>query len=229
MSAVNCPFCKRSLSPEELVGGWCGRCEKRLPPLDPGGTGGFGGRDKLPGTSPGSDEHRHGTDAWCDLCEKLEPNAARSYLKVVGQAITTTGSVRQRWVNVRCSCCPSCFGRARSLQTLRYTAVGVMFGLPALMCGGLGLIVDPLSRSGVPPILCVGLVLTAFALCVLSWVLSPFYIRSETRRRLRDLLKPALDERLRGLVGVPNWGWRHYVTASTTLPEGESCVDLRQV
>src|SRR5436309_2160378 len=83
--------------------------------------------------------------------------------------------------------------------------------LPALLCGGLGLLAEPLQqRAGVPKGVIDGLVLTTLALCALIWLLSPFYIRFATRRRVHELLNPTLDERLRALVGVRGWGWRHY-------------------
>ncbi len=113
---------------------------------------------------------------------------------------------------------------------MRYAALGMMLGFPALLCGGLGLLAEPLQqRAGVPRGVIDGLVLTTLALCAMIWFLSPFYIRFATRRRLRDLLSPALDERLRALVGVRGWGWRHYVTAVTDVPERESFTDLRAI
>jgi hypothetical protein len=112
---------------------------------------------------------------------------------------------------------------------LRYAALGAMFGFPALLCGATGLLSAAAQSLGVPERVIGWLALTGIALCVLIWCLSPFYIRLATRRRLRNLLSPALDERLRGAVGVRAWGWRHYVTASRTEPEGERVVDLRGI
>lgn len=230
MSTVICPFCNASLPPQEVIEGWCETCGKKLPPFARGAVRDLTRSDVVRTARQPSNG---GADTWegpCDLCERTQPSVSRCYLKVTGQSIGVTGSVRQQWVNVRCTCCPSCFRKARSLQTLRYTALGVMFASPAFLCGGLGLLVDPLEkRFGVPRSVTGGLVLSALALCIMIWLFSPFYIRFATRRRLRKLLNPALDERLKALVGVTGWGWRHYVTALRRVPETESVVDLRGI
>src|SRR5690606_26891633 len=129
---------------------------------------------------------------------------------------------------VRCTCCPSCYGLGRSLQTMRYVTLGMMFLLPVLLCGGLGLLVDPLEKQFNLPRSAIGVVvLAAFGLCVLVWIMSPLYIRYVTRERLQNLLDPALDERLKALVKVSGWGWRNYVTTVSDIPKKEPSVELR--
>lgn len=229
MTTATCPVCNASLPPQEVIDGWCETCGKKLPLYIRGAIPDSARPDISSSArqpSIGGDDTREG---WCDLCEKAQPSISGCYLKVTGQSIGVTGGVNQRWVNVQCTCCPSCFRKGRRLQTLRYVAVGAMAGFP-LMCGGLGMLVDPLEqRLGVPRSVTVGVALTALVLCVLTWFLGPFYIRFATRRRLRNLLTPALDERLRVLVGVRGWGWRHYVTTLREIPESESFVELRGV
>jgi hypothetical protein len=229
MCSATCPNCKADLPPQEVIDGWCETCGKKLPAfVRTAATA--SGRTTAAGAGDASrGDDRAARDGLCEVCQRIRPGVARCCLKVTGQAIAATGAVTRRWVNVRCACCAACYRKARGLQRLRYATLAVMFGVPAVMVG-VSPLLDQLERqSGVPRSVIGGLALGGLLLTVLIWVLSPVYIRFQTRRRLRALLPPAMDERLKALVGVRGWGWKHYVTAVRDVPRGERFVELSGV
>jgi hypothetical protein len=163
----------------------------------------------------------------CDLCGRMQPNLAPCCLVVIGQKLRVV-DVARRWVNVRCRTCGPCFQKARSLQTARYGLLALMFGLPLVGFATLGLTADVLEQSlGVSRNAIGMMILATLAISLLPWLLGPLYIRILTRRRLTELLRPSLNERLKSLVRVRDWGWKDFVTARREPRAGEPALELR--
>jgi hypothetical protein len=215
MQAVRCPSCSLPLTQSERTAASCPSCgqplsgaeseERAARPTDP-----------WAGTGP---QH-----SWCQLCRSAQ-SVSVCYLRATGQVVGISG-VQQRWVNIRCTCCASCFRGARRLQTLRYAIVAFWIAFPLVALFGAGWLIEQL---GVPMSVFGGVLLAAMLIWILSLFAAPLYIRQVTRRRLAKLLDPALDERLKGVVGVRAWGWLHYVTALRHLPARERFVELSTI
>ena len=232
MSNPTCPVCEADLSRQAILLGWCEACENDLPSdykdkLAEVDREDFSSRVGGPIEESSRAKARAGL---CDLCRQQKPDVSPCYLKVTGQSIGVTGRVKQRWLNVRCTACSSCYRDARGLQLLRYWILAFILGLPILVCGVLGLLLDPLEKAwGVPRSVTGAIALTAFGVCGLFWILGPFYVRFARRQRLANLLSDRLDQRFRDAVGVSGWGWLHYVTARSSIPEGETYRHLREI
>ena len=210
MRSAPCPHCSALLSPGEIADGSCPSCRHPL-------------------TVPATAGRAEATPAAgvCDLCGRHQPRLGPCCLVVIGQKLRVV-DVAQRWVNVRCRACSPCFQKARSLQTARYGLLAVMFGLPLAGFVTLGLTVDVLEQSlGVSRNVTGMVILATLAISLLPWLFGPLYIRVLTRRRLTELLRPSLNERLKSLVRVRDWGWKDFVTARREPRAGESALELR--
>ena len=112
-----------------------------------------------------------------------------------------------------------------------------MFGIPIFLCGGGGFLMDELFGEdgvmpdglfGVPGMrIANGFMLVASVLSLLGFVFAIPMSGMIARRRIKGLVTPELDERLRKIAGVSRWGATANFTPRRDIPYGESSVPLR--
>ncbi|HEY8504001.1 MAG TPA: hypothetical protein VIL46_05425 [Gemmataceae bacterium] len=212
MAKVTCPYCEIVLTRQEVADGWCETCGKKLPPNFRDRGRAFG-RSDAPGTVSGV----------CDLCGERRPGVSTCYLQLIRQKVGITGDVQARYINVSCNCCEACYRRGRGLRRLAFFALGAMFVLPLLLCGGVGILLKELGlpEKGLNDFLAV-----ATFVSFVGFFGIPVYVHFALRRRLRKLLPPDVDARLRSLHGGRGWGLFRTVVFSRKLREGQEAVRL---
>jgi hypothetical protein len=176
-----------------------------------------------------------GVTTHCDLCEQEKNDAMRCYLRVQ-RTTPSIGAVTSRWVNLQCNCCAQCLRKGNRVRWSGVYGVALMFGLPVLILGaGIPVMEVLFGKNGALSDGLFGIPakaifdkfpLVALVSIALAFISSIPLAGMLARRRMKAVYKPALDQRLRAIAGVRDWGAFANVSVFRKIPDREVAVPL---
>jgi hypothetical protein len=132
----------------------------------------------------------------CDLCDRAGTDIDTCYIRLTRFSVGI-GRVSERWANILCSRCRSCYRKGRHITLVRVFAAMFMFG-PMFLGFAVALLtaqnIGPSERipDAVMRLFCFGFLFSFFSIYV-----TPFIVGTLIRRRIKRLLDPHLDAQLR--------------------------------
>jgi hypothetical protein len=166
-------------------------------------------------------------------------------MRVYAQAITLGGSVKGRWLDIRCHCCPSCYQKGRRLGRAAWVA-GLLWlaAIPVGIAAGCALsLLVSLAGGNLDMGLAAGLG-AALGFFATLFVVTPLYVSRSFRSGILALFQGSPTEaQLRHTLGIKKWGFwgrlyfypapprnRSALTAFLLgLPRAENTVDMELI
>lgn len=216
LTAAECPNCETPLTAGERRSGTCPSCRQPL------------GSQPTNGRTSAARQPRQSRMGRCELTGREVSDLTDAYVRVsrlkIGVGVGSV-SAKSRWYTVSVRCSEAALRRGRAIKRDR-VLLALAWMLPALILLPIAILLEQMGASRA---VVGGIGIAGFLLPIPVMAAGPFLAGPMVRRRLRKLLDPAVDRRLRSLNDGAEWGVWSELLFVTKLDANETAIPLASI